>query len=105
VPDPEELALVDVTTTPWRNNASTQARKAEAIYRCGDGWPDGVTTGPLRREHADAAIELANAIAAADNSGERVALDDFTDTLNAPASTRPSSPSLCGSTDGWSATA
>jgi mycothiol synthase len=46
------------------------------------GWPDGVTTGPLRREHVAAATELANAIAAADGSGAYVTVDDFADELD-----------------------
>jgi mycothiol synthase len=37
----------------------------------------GVTTGPLRREDVSAAVEVANAIAAADGSGAYMTLDDF----------------------------
>jgi len=36
-----------------------------------------VTTGPLRREDVPAAVEVANAIAAADGSGAYMTLDDF----------------------------
>jgi ribosomal protein S18 acetylase RimI-like enzyme len=45
------------------------------------GWPEGVTTGPLRAEHGPAAIEVANAIATADDSGAYVVLDDFVRSL------------------------
>ena len=41
------------------------------------GWPAGVTTGPLRREHLPVAAEVVNAIATADDSGEYVTLDDL----------------------------
>ena len=46
------------------------------------GWPAGVTTGPLGPEHSPAAIEVANAIATADDSGRYVTLDDFADELD-----------------------
>jgi mycothiol synthase len=46
------------------------------------GWPAGVTTGPLLPEHGPAAIEVANAIATADDSGAYMVLDDFIESLN-----------------------
>lgn len=45
------------------------------------GWPNGVTTGPLGGEHIPAVMEVANAIAATDNSGQYVTLEDLTDAL------------------------
>ena len=45
-------------------------------------WPDGVMTGPLRPEHTPAAVEVANAIATADDSGAYVVLDDLVESLN-----------------------
>jgi mycothiol synthase len=43
-----------------------------------------VTTRPLHASDTEAAVEVANAIAAADGSGEYVASDDFSDVLGAP---------------------
>jgi len=40
-----------------------------------------VSTGPLRDEHVPAAVEVANAIAEADGSGQYVTLQDFSDTI------------------------
>ncbi|TCC53111.1 GNAT family N-acetyltransferase [Kribbella capetownensis] len=51
-------------------------------------WPAGVTTGPIQPADVPAVVEVANAIAAADETGEYVtvegiteALDDATDSL------------------------
>jgi ribosomal protein S18 acetylase RimI-like enzyme len=44
-------------------------------------WPAGATVRPLEQKDAEAAVELANAIAAADGSGQYVTLEDYSDAL------------------------
>jgi ribosomal protein S18 acetylase RimI-like enzyme len=47
-------------------------------------WPAGASVRPLEQTDAVAAVELANAIAAADDSGQYVTLEDFSDALAVP---------------------
>ena len=47
-------------------------------------WPAGATVRPLEQKDAEAAVELANAIAAADGSGQYVTLEDYSDALAMP---------------------
>jgi mycothiol synthase len=52
-------------------------------------WPAGVTAKPLEQADVDLAVACANAIAAADNSGQYVVRDDFVDSLTTPGLSAP----------------
>jgi hypothetical protein len=48
-------------------------------------WSAGVTTGPIRPEDVPAVVEVANAVAAADETGEYVTVEGTTEAVGCAA--------------------